>query len=330
MVARAPPRDPADSTGGPGTRLMRTLLAYDASPGAEEAVSLLISRRWPPGSTVRVVPVVEPSVAMGPAAPFTPARLVVSPEIEAQILHYLNGELERVLGLLRASGLDADGEVLRGRPATIVIEEANRLAADLVVAGSCGHGSIASLVLGSVSAELVDHAPCPVLVARRSAAQRVLFASDGSLAASDAEEVLARWPIFDGTTMRVVSVAEVARPWHTGLAPTMYRQVVAAYGKDLEAAKTEHQAVARGAAGRLEAAGRTVDATVRVGDVAAEIIEEASSWPADLIVLGSRGLTGLSRLLLGSVARNVLQGTEGSVLIVRDTAETRSGAVQLK
>ncbi|MCZ7538316.1 MAG: universal stress protein [Acidimicrobiia bacterium] len=69
---------------------------------------------------------------------------------------------------------------------------------------------------------------------------------------------------------------------------------------------------------------------MRVGDAAAEILEEASTWRADLIVLGSRGLTGLSRLLLGSVARNVLQGTESSVLIVHDAAETRSGGVQLK
>jgi nucleotide-binding universal stress UspA family protein len=129
--------------------------------------------------------------------------------------------------------------------------------------------------------------------------------------------------------MRVVSVAEVVRPWHTGLAPTMYRQVVDAYGKDLEAAKSEHEAVSRGAAGRLEVAGRTVDATVRVGDAAAEILEEASSWQADLVVLGSRGLTGLSRLLLGSVARNALQGAESSVLIVRDTTEP-AGRGQLK
>ena len=55
---------------------------------------------------------------------------------------------------------------------------------------------------------------------------------------------------------------------------------------------------------------------MRVGDAAAEIVEEASAWPADLVVLGSRGLTGLSRFVLGSVARNVLQSTEGSVLIV--------------
>jgi nucleotide-binding universal stress UspA family protein len=302
---------------------MRVLLAYDASPGAADAVKLVTSMPWPPGTSVRVVTVVEPSASAVPAAPLAiaRARLGASPEIEAQILEYLESELARVLGLLRAARLDADGEVLHGRPATILVDEAHRFAADLIVAGSRGHGPIASLVLGSVSAELVDHAPCPVLVARRPVAERVLFASDGSLPASDAEEVIARWPIFDRSTVRVVSVAEVVRPWHTGIAPTMYRQAVDAYAKDLAAAKSEHEAVARGAAGRLDAAGRAVDATVRVGDAAAEILEEASNWQADLTVLGSRGLTGLSRLLLGSVARNTLQGTECSVLIVRDQPE---------
>jgi nucleotide-binding universal stress UspA family protein len=300
---------------------MRVVLAYDASPGAAEAVKLVTGMPWPPGTSVRVVTVAEPSASIVPAVPLAPARLDASPEIEAQILEYLESELACVLGLLRAARLDADGEVLRGRPATIMVDEARRFAADLVVAGSRGHGPIASLVLGSVSAELVDHAPCPVLVARRPVAQRVLFASDGSLSASDAEEVIARWPIFDRSTVRVVSVAEVARPWHTGIAPTMYRQAIDAYAKDLEAAKSEHEAVARGAAGRLEVAGRAVDAKVRVGDAAAEILEEATSWQADLIVLGSRGLTGLSRLSLGSVARNTLQGTQCSVLIVRDQPE---------
>jgi nucleotide-binding universal stress UspA family protein len=224
---------------------------------------------------------------------------------------------------LTDAGLEADGVVLRGRPATVLVDEARDWSADLVIAGSRGHGPIASLVLGSVSAELVDQAPCPVLIARGAAAKRVLFASDGSPSAAAAEEVLATWPVFDGSTIRVIGVAEVVRPWHTGLAPTMYRQVVEAYAEDLKTAKAQLGAVAEEAAARLTTAGRTADATLRVGDAAAEIVEEAASWPADLIVLGSRGMTGLSRLVLGSVARNVLQGSRSSVLIVHDPAGTR-------
>jgi nucleotide-binding universal stress UspA family protein len=296
---------------------MRVLLAYDASVGSEIAVSLVVGMAWPVDSVVRVVALIEPTTTL---VPLTPSRLVPSPEIESQIVGHLESEIGIVVRRIRAAGAQAEGEVLRGRPATVLIDEAQRFQADLVVAGSRGHGPIASLVLGSVSAELVDHAPCPVLVARRPAATRVLFGADGSPSASHAEMLLTQWPIFDAATVRVVSVAEVVRPWHTGLAPTMYRQVIEAYSKDLREAKDNHEAIARHAADRLEAAGRTADNKLRVGDAAAEIIEEASSWKADLVVLGSRGLTGLSRIVLGSVARNVLQGSESSVLIVRDAA----------
>jgi nucleotide-binding universal stress UspA family protein len=299
---------------------MRSLLAYDASAGADEAAALAFALPWPRGSAIRVVGVVEPSATLMPAAPLTPTRLVSSPEVDSQIVGHVESELGRVITRLRASGIHAGGDVLRGRPGTVLIDEAQRFGADLIVAGSRGHGPIASLVLGSVSAELVDHASCPVLVARHRAAKRVLFASDGSPSASHAEGIVARWPIFHGASVRVVSVAEVVRPWHTGLAPTMHREVVEAYAKDLEEAKAELERIARSAAARLGTAGCVTDAKLRIGDAAAEIIDEASSWHADVVVLGSRGLTGLSRILLGSVARNVLHGSQSSVLIVRDPA----------
>ena len=305
---------------------MRVLLAYDASGGAEEAVALASALRWPAGSAVRVVAVIEPSAALVPAVPLTTAGLVTSPEIEAQIREQLASDVDGVVRRLKTANLAAEGVVLNGRAASVIVDEARRFSADVVVAGSRGHGPIATLVLGSVSAELVDHATCPVLVARGRSAKRVLLASDGSAFASHAESLVAAWPMFEEADIRVISVAEVVRPWHTGLAPSMYRQVVEAYASDLAKAKTEQDAVARGAVERLTAAGRSADAKLRVGDAAAEIIDEASSWGADLVVLGSRGLTGLSRIVLGSVARNVLQGTHTSVLIVHAPSHTRDEA----
>jgi nucleotide-binding universal stress UspA family protein len=58
---------------------------------------------------------------------------------------------------------------------------------------------------------------------------------------------------------------------------------------------------------------------VRAGDPATEIISTARDSGADLIVLGSHGRTGLSRVLLGSVARSVAQESTVSVLVVRNT-----------
>jgi nucleotide-binding universal stress UspA family protein len=71
----------------------------------------------------------------------------------------------------------------------------------------------------------------------------------------------------------------------------------------------------------LRAAGRDSTADLRSGDAAAEIIEAIGEWQADLVVMGSRGRTGLTRLLLGSVARNVVHGTSASILVVRAAVE---------
>lgn len=305
---------------------MRALLAYDASAGSEQAVALVRALPWPSGSDVSVVAVVEPSASWVPAAPVMSPRLVPSPEIESRIVNHLESEVARIVRELKSAGIDATGAVVRGRPATVLIDEARQVGADLIVTGSRGHGPIASLILGSISGELVETAPIPVLVARGSSAARVLFATDGSPSAREAEEILATWPIFDQATIRVLSVAEVVRPWHTGIAPTLYAAAIEAHREQLEAAKSEFESVAADAAARLRGANRTAESVLRVGDAAAEIVEEASTWPADLVILGSRGLTGLPRIVLGSVARNVLQGSGRSTLVVRSPSHEGSEA----
>jgi nucleotide-binding universal stress UspA family protein len=226
--------------------------------------------------------------------------------------------MREVVERLGASGRSVEGLVLRGRAASEIIDAARDLRADLVIVGSRGHGTIASLLLGSVSTEVVDYAPCPVLVARGATLSRVVFATDESPSAQAAEAILAGWSIFDGLPIRVVSVADVVHPWTTGIAPTMYRQVLDAYAADMRQAKQEHERAAVEAADRLRDAGRVVEAEMRDGDAAGEIIAVAEQQGADLIVLGSRGRTGLTRFLLGSVARNVLSGSTASVLVVRD------------
>jgi len=55
----------------------------------------------------------------------------------------------------------------------------------------------------------------------------------------------------------------------------------------------------------------------RYQDVAKEILDAAESFKADTIVVGSRGLGGLSGLLLGSVAHKVIQRAHCPVLVIR-------------
>jgi nucleotide-binding universal stress UspA family protein len=291
---------------------VKVLIAYDGSPGAEQALTLAGTVHWPAKSTLRVVTVMDPTfLYVG-----RPPGGLNAPEIDEEIMSVDEELVSTAADRLRSGDRTVDGVVLRGRPGTVLVDEAARFEADLAMGGSRGHGPISSLLLGSVSAEVVDHAPCPVLIARTSSISNAVLAVDGSAPAAAAASLVATWPIFTGLPINVVSVADVVEPWHTGIAPTMYRQVVEAHAKDLAEARTEHTRIADETAANLRAAGREASVEMRSGDAASEIIATSEAVGADLIVMGSRGQTGLARVLLGSVARNVVQGSRASVLVV--------------
>lgn len=94
-----------------------------------------------------------------------------------------------------------------------------------------------------------------------------------------------------------------------------------AYGQAqyLDAATTEANAALHGATRVLEAAGVTVSTSVIEGHaVYRGILETATAIGADLIVLGSHGRRGLEKLVLGSVAAQVLSHAHLPILVVRD------------
>ena len=170
------------------------------------------------------------------------------------------------------------------------------MAADLIVLGSRGHGPIASMLLGSVSAEVVERAGCSVLVARGSSASRLVVATDGSAIA--------------------LSVAPVDSAGFE-LMVRLYTLGSLSLEPDREELRERHQRHASAMATQLSGNGIPAQAEIRSGDAAQEIIAAAAEHKADLIVTGARCLHGLDRWLLGSVARNVLLHSRASVLIVR-------------
>ena len=94
-------------------------------------------------------------------------------------------------------------------------------------------------------------------------------------------------------------------------------QMSADFTPELEdEAKRAHEFLER-AAKTLRDSGFEVETEVAKGDVRLTVIERASQWKADLIVLGSHGRSGIPRLLLGSVAEFVARNATCSVQIVR-------------
>jgi nucleotide-binding universal stress UspA family protein len=84
-----------------------------------------------------------------------------------------------------------------------------------------------------------------------------------------------------------------------------------------QAQHTVDRAAASLKAAGFNASGRVVEAETRTG-----ILDVASEWHANLIVLGSHGRKGLRKFMLGSVAESVARGAYCSVFIVRTTEQT--------
>jgi nucleotide-binding universal stress UspA family protein len=295
---------------------MQALLATDGSAGAGVALDLARGLRWPAGSRVRIVTVV-PSGAAVFAGPWPAVALLQADAIASRLWQAATETVEQERERLERPGLDVSVEVLRGRPATAIVEAASRMRADLVIVGSRGHGAIESMLLGSVSAEVVDHATVPVLVARRADVDRVVLGWDGSPCSRVAADLVAAWPVFAGSSVRVVSVAESRAPWWAGVPEFGAPEVAAMFLEIAEASRREHDALAQALRTELREAGLDAEAERREGDPAAQLMAAAVDTEADLIVVGTHGRTGLSRALLGSVARNVLLHAPCSVLVAR-------------
>lgn len=300
---------------------MRVLVAVDGSAFAGLGVDLVADAAWPPGTHVVVAQAVETGVGLfgGPA----PAvAMIQTDRIEAAIKAEARRTVHEAAERLARPGLSVESVVLPGRPATAIVDRARAMQADLVVLGARGHGSIASMVLGSVSAEVVDHSPAPVLVARGRRIERVVLGWDGSSCATLGADLLRAWPIFANSKVRVVSVADVEIPWWTGFpeggSPAMMPIHVAAGN----ASRRHHDQLALEMATELHRAGLTAETDRRDGDAATEILAAAQAFEADLIVVGTHGRTGLTRIVLGSVARNVLHHATCSILITREPAGT--------
>jgi nucleotide-binding universal stress UspA family protein len=295
---------------------MRVLLAIDGSEPAARAARLVGQVAWPDGSAIRVLAVIQQ--AFDPAIGM-PA-LAISPDIVEDVATAVRAEAERVT-MATAHSLEAEGRLVEsavkeGRPATVIVDDAREFGAHLVVVGSHGRGPAAATVLGSVSAEVAESAPCSVLIARSPSISRLVLAYDRSEHSDAARHLIATMPGFRGLQVRVVSVEGLAPGWYAWLAPESGPEIQA-FENAWEEDRRELAAFVEREAKGLNDAGLVATAGVREGDPGAEIVASAREEKADLIVMGSRGRTGLSSIVLGSVSRKVLSHAPCSVLIVR-------------
>jgi nucleotide-binding universal stress UspA family protein len=144
---------------------MKILLAIDSSEYSAAAIKEVAKRPWPPKTIVQVISVVEPV-----------------PPPAAELWYDAGGSLERVQQEmtkraaeltqktsegLKGKGLKVESAVRAGDARSVIVDEARKWSADLIVLGSHGYSGIKRLLLGSVALSVVSHAPCSVEIVRR-------------------------------------------------------------------------------------------------------------------------------------------------------------------
>lgn len=290
--------------------MTRIVIGVDGSPHSLVAVELVAGMTWPSPTHLHLVLGHEPPTdwaARMPGGDWFPGQ-------DAETRRALERTLEGIAEVLRRSGPAVSVHVAPEPPARALLEMAELVAADLIVVGSRGRGPAATALLGSVSAAVADHAPCPVLVARFPEVTRLLVATDGSPEAARIPDVLAHWPALRQLPVDVVTVSRP--PSHDASAFVTPWSIPERDGARSPALRRSAPAIR--VANELRAAGWRVGATIsRTGDAPAEILHAAHDHGCDLIVTGSRGLGELRRVLVGSVAHEVMLRAQQSVLIVR-------------
>ncbi len=194
-----------------------------------------------------------------------------------------------------------------------VADRAQELQADLVVIGTHGHRGIRRMLLGSVAENTVKLAPCSVLTVKGKEVtlppRRMVVAVDFSDESRRALAVASELATEFAAAICLVHAVEIQVPYVTPYEVVLPDGVLeSARGQAAERLKTLRADLPSGV---------EVTTSVRNGPAHLALVEAAESEGADLILTGSRGLTGLKHALLGSVAERTVRTAPCSVWIVR-------------
>ncbi|MGE0864388.1 MAG: universal stress protein [Vicinamibacterales bacterium] len=285
----------------------RVLVASDGSLSATAA--MVSARRFPwPGAT-RAFGAIARERA-GKERPNVRAGLDRAAEVVA----------ESTAASLRRRWPDVRVRVIAGPAAGAIVQHAKKVRADVIVLGWRGHGAVRRLMAGSVSRGVVRSAPCSVLVVRRAVPrfQNVVIGFDGSEQARRAVALVARLQAPAGGRVVLVTAADTVRMTSHSLLPSDVRGDVAS-----EVARINRGRIATAraqlatAAEVLREAGWKAQTRVTAAGPLKSLLAAVADTDANVLVVGARGVTGLERLLLGSVAEGALDHSPVPVLIVR-------------
>jgi nucleotide-binding universal stress UspA family protein len=284
----------------------KLLCPVDFSPGSQQAMRVAVRLANERDAELVLVhswylpPVAFPGEFMYPA------------DFVQQLSDQAQHDLEAAVGEAGKLGArHVTSRLLTGPPWQQIVDLAkNDPAVGLIVIGTHGRTGLARVLLGSVTEMVVRHAPCPVLAVRPETKplpfSRVLCPVDLSKSAHDAMGLAAELARQGGAGITLLHVLELPVSFSGELKPDFHRDLDARSAALLDRWTAELKT-------KVDV---PVTQLARMGRPGAQILAVLDEDPTfDLVVMGSHGHTGASRLLLGSVAEKVVRHARCPVLV---------------
>jgi len=279
------------------------IVGFDDSESSRHALSEVAHRVKGDGSHIKLVHAVyhdsdEFDVSRGQLD----ERLTVGQKVCTKTAEEFNAEL----------GVNIETIVCEGAPEDVLVSIADSTKADMIAMGTRGKRGIKKLLMGSVTAGVIEKSPCDVLVVNKACQgcsgdyKHILVAYDGS---EHSNKALAKALALGGGGNEVTVLYVIPR----------YQEMIGFFKSDSvknamfeEAGKILEEAK-KSAGGN----GQALGTVIQEGHAAEKIAEMAQKLNSELVVMGSHGWTGVDKAIMGSTTERVIVTAPCPVLVVR-------------
>ena len=258
--------------------------------------------------------------------PVHPAALAVSQDSAYALAHDLELILEAAQkhadAVLNhaAEAIEPDTQALRGHRVEELLKYCESVEADLVAVGSESKGPIASVLFGSVSRAIAQHAKRSLLVAKKgkeNGAMHAVLATDHSKYMDRClDELLRLHPTGIGRLDIITCFRdeEYLRRHSLGEMPVTGMDVLERIEQELQVANDRVKE-------KLKLLATTIHSEVVRDAAIPAIAKQMKDSAADLLIVGAHGHSAVERLLLGSVSHHMVAAESFPVLLLRPKGE---------
>ena len=278
---------------------MKIVLAVDGSKYSNHAVDFVLHLPFKTKPQIKVVQVVDVEFMTHP---------LISPPLSLQYSKIMQEELKksylaargntaRAVRRLKSKWDRVTSVVGEGHNAEKICDVAEKSNSDLIVLGSRGLSNIKSFLMGSVSMKVAMHAPCSVLVVKKSLKRlkTLVLAIDGSKDSKRIVEFVSLNFDCKGISGFMLNVSNYP------LSPAKFTMAMI----DKKYARS------------LKQKGLKIGLMALTGRPAAVILQVTRRKKADMVIVGSRGKAFRRVFFLGSVSHKIVKYSRSSVLVVR-------------